>query len=203
MNFRYIPNTFRKEAIENTHLSNDEFLKYQVKYRESFEAYLQQLYDFSQIDKMISNFALPIPEVQDREYNFYHKYSTLGSKYIFLRNNVHIERLTKEERLEIERTITKGELLSLAFLNQTCERVLFEEGDFVLVGPTSLENQVPSKSLVFEFAYDQKSCISIEQVVAIKKQIEELTSLVKNSMQRYIRMPIVFHVYKAIPDLYK
>ena len=80
MQYKYIPNSIK--IIDN--ISYDDFLKLQIKYRESLEALIKKYVSFEEVDKIIENLNFSIPLIQDQEYNFYHKFSTLGSKYVFI-----------------------------------------------------------------------------------------------------------------------
>ena len=97
MEYIYIPDSYNNNLMKEKFKNEEEFLNTQVLYRQKFESILEQYIDFNLIDRVIKNKNINIPTIEDTKYNFYHKYSTLNSKYIFLRNNFDVENLTKEE----------------------------------------------------------------------------------------------------------
>ena len=64
------------------------------------------------------------------------------------------------------------------------------------------ENLVNSKTIVFEFAYDQKKCESIEQLKIINEAIDEIFALIEKQNKENINMPVSFIKYHMIPDLF-
>ena len=198
MKYQYLPDSYNWELLDKKGINIDEFLRLQKKYRTGLENVLKKFIDFEEIDRKIEQDGLDIPVVLDEEQNFYRRFSTLNSKYVFLRNNFHVENLTKEE---IEKLANDQEV-SIEFLNQTLSRVIFEEGDYTLFGPSSKKELVNSKSIIFEFAFDQKKCKEFEQLMRIENTYENIFDKLEESLKPNLNMPISFHVYRAIPDLF-
>lgn len=203
MKYQCIPDTYNKRKIEEKGFSDLEFENLQKKYIESFEKWLMQKIDLSNINQCIANCKSSIPVMEDKEYNIYHKNSSLGNDYLYLRNNVHIENLSEQELSELYNSILAEESLAEEFLHKTIAKVLYENGDATYYGIPSPESEVPSKSIVLEFAYDQKKCNSIEQVINIRNSFAEIQKEIIESNRNNSDFPIFLLMYNGIPDLFR
>lgn len=191
MNYIFIP-----EISNKSDFSDKEFLSYQIMYKQHIEKILSLIINASFVDQYIINNNLSIPTVDDDEYNFYHKYSLLGSKYLFLRNNIHIERLNKEELEELKNNPSSD------FFKRTFKTVLFEsDNSFTYFGSPLRKNEVKPNSLVFEFAYDLKKATSMKQIKDINNLLLFINKYVSELSQK-IGISISLLEYNAIPDLY-
>lgn len=199
MKYKYISDIYNYEEIKN--IDEDLFLKLQIKYKQSMESILKKIFDFSEIDDILNELEFRVPIPQDEEYNFYRKFSILGSKYVYLRNNIHIERLSREEVLEIIKSLNNDEYLNVDFINKTFKRVLFENSNSTFYGIPEYSSLVESKSLVFEFAYDQVGCKEIKQINDINQKFKEMFEMLKRTFSKK-NIPISLIIYNSIPDLY-
>ena len=197
MKYIFIPDSIDKEKKEKLGMSAQDFLQCQILYKQLFEKLIFSTINASRIDDLIHKNHYNIPIVEDSGYNFYHKYSKLGSKYLFLRNNIHIERLTLEEINELKNQPGKE------FFNKTYSRVLFESlnSTSTFFGNPSLETKVLSNSLVFEFAYDLRKIRDMNDYNSIND--------ISNAIQDYLKkisiksgLNISYLEYSSIPDLY-
>ena len=200
--FKYVPDSYNYEKINKIKLTKEEFLNFQIKYRIDFERILKSIIDFNKIDSYIESFAYNIPIIDDEDYNFYRKFSTLGSKYIYIRNNIHIENLSIEEINIIDVSIKNNKLLDYTFLLATFKKVFYEEGDFSMFGVPISKNIVNSKSLVFEFAYDQLRFMNVSQHKFIDKTKEQLEVLLMKSINKVINTNVSLISYNGIRDVY-
>ena len=198
MKYMYFPNSYDENLKMSKFKDDNEFLSAQIQYKMMFEKIIDSYITSSKIDASINSYNIDIPVVDDRIYNFYHRYSKLQSKYVYVRNNYHVENLSQEEidLLLHQEEITKD------FFDKTLERVLFENGDKTFFGPAVDSNLVKSKSIVFEFAYDQKKCTSVEQLITIENVIYRVSQYIENCLKSKINIPVSFITYKAIPDIY-
>lgn len=199
MEYIYIPDSYNNSMIESKFKDREEFLSLQVLYRKYLESLLSSFVDFQKIDLYIQQKQVVIPRVKDEKYNFYHKYSNLGSEYLFLRNNFHVENLSPEEIVLLKHPSTAN---NVDFIRQTLSRVIFEEGDFTFFGPPTNSTEVKSKSIVFEFAYNQTECVDLKQLKAIEEITKEVFAQLTEYMKKFFNLPVSFLVYKSIPDLY-
>ncbi len=199
--YKYNPNTYDEERIRNLGIEKETFQRYQIKYRESIEHLFKKFYDFNKINQIFSN--INAPKVNDKEYNFYHKFSILENDYLFFRNNYHIEKLNKEEIKTIKAYIFDDICLPDSFIMKTANRVLFESGDIATFNYITSDNQVPAKSFVFEFAYNLNQCETLEQIKNINKTISNISEELKEIFSSKLEVPLSFVVYTANPDIYK
>ena len=200
--YKFYPNSYNYTLIKDKGISLEHFLKLQIKYRNDFEKLLMGVFDFKKIDDYIDSFEKKIPIVNDLKYNFYHKFSLLGSKYIYFRNNIHIENLSLNEIEIINASIINDVDLDSKFLLETYSKVLYEDGDIVMFGIPLEKNGVSSKSLVFEFTYNQKEFSSVEQYNFVNEIVNVLLKSLRNSIKGVINTDISIICYNAIPDIY-
>ena len=192
---QYIPDTYTKD----TRLDDNTFLELQFKYREGFSKYLSSIFNFNTIDEEISKYGVDIPTIEDNDYNFYHKNSKLGSNYLYLRNNIHIERLSDEEL----KRLLDDDQTDLSLYVDTFEKVLYEDGDLVSYGiyPNDM-NTKSAKALVFEFAYDQRKLKSVDEIVKIKHCYDDIFSFINDKLNEK-NINSDFLVYRCIPEIFK
>lgn len=199
MEYVYSPDSYNYNLINEKFKSNQEFVELQIAYRTGLEKLLKEVIDFKEIEAYILNSGVDVPKVNDKEYNFYHKYSTLESDYLFLRNNFHVENLSKEE-LDNLRNSSKCDL---DFFKKTLNNVIFEAGDATFFGIPVPTNLVKSKSIVFEFAYNQLECETIEQLVKIQGISDNIFKVLESRIRNNLNLDSSFVVYQAVVDYYK
>ena len=192
---QYIPDTY----LDDTRVDYDTFLELQFKYRKGVINYLSSIFNFKSIDEEISKYDVDIPIVEDTDYNFYHKNSNIGSNYLYLRNNIHIERLNDEEL----KKLLNEKITDLSFFKDTFERVLYEDGDMTSYGiyPNDA-NTKKSKALVFEFAYDQRKLKSVDELLKIRKCYNDVFSFISDKLNEN-GIESDYLVYECIPELFK
>lgn len=196
MKYTYIPNSYNPELVDSL-FSEDEFVELQKKYRQVLEQIIRKVVDFKQIDKKIKK-VLQVPIIEDTDTNFYHKFSSLQSDYIFLRNNIHIENLSSEELQQLK-TAEIGD----DFIFKTLSKVIFEEGDEAFYGVPVLKNAANCKGLVFEFAYDQMQLLEVKELQIIRSMINEITAYLKKVLQTSFPYPVSVITYNGIPNLFE
>lgn len=202
LEYKFFPDSYNYTLIKNKGINLENFLKLQIKYKNDFEKILIGIIDFKKIDNYIDGFEKKIPIITDHKYNFYHKYSLLGSKYIFFRNNIHIENLSLDEIEVINTSIVNNVSLEYKFLIDTFEKVLYENGDIAMFGIPIESNEVLSQSLVFEFAYNQKEFSTIEQYYFVNNIKDELLRDFNNLINKVIDVDVSVICYNCIPDIY-
>ena len=193
LNMQYIPDTY----IKDDRVDTNTFIELQYKYREGFLKYLSTIINFGEIDEEISKYDVEIPTIDDQEYNFYHHDSLIGSNYLYLRNNIHLERLDDEE---LKRLVSGEE--DVKYYADTYKKVLYEDGDSISYGiyPDD-SNTVKSKAIIFEFAYDQTKTKSIEDLLKTKKCYENIFSIINEKLGEN-NIETDFLVYKGIPKIF-
>ncbi len=196
--YTYIPDTYNYNNIDIKFENMDSFIRYQEKYKTKFEEYLYKLINFNELDSFIKNQDVNIPRVLDDTYNFYHNNSGLKSSYIFMRNNIHLERLSEEDlKILINNDKIDDEYFSRTFID-----VLHEEGDGCFFGTPIDRNLVPSDSIVLEFAYNINKCDDLEQLSKIEEIIDYSFDFLKTEFASKSNIKVSFIVYDAIRDIF-
>lgn len=201
-NYKYIPDSYNYELLNSANISLDSALTLQIKYRNDFEKLLLNIIDFKSVDDYIKSYNFQIPAIEDLDYNFYHKFSILGSAFVFLRNNIHIENLSEKELEVIRDAIANDTDLSFSFLNDTFRKVLFENAKNVMFGIPLKENIVSGNSIVFEFAYKQRSFTSVKQYDFVKKIVPVIHKSIENSIKKILNVDVSFIQYNGITNIY-
>ena len=200
MKYEYVPNTIRYEKLN---MSYNNYLEAQILYKKGFEKILSSIYDFSNIDDFINNSNLKIPVVYDNNTNFYRNFSSLNSKYIYLRNNIHIENLTIDELNYMNDCLINKIEMDEKFLLNTFSKVLFE-GDFnIKINKNSNNDFVYGNSLIFELAYDAKKCEMLDEVVFLEKNKDMLYHMFSDLISSKLNVNVELHLYDAIPELFE
>lgn len=196
--FKYVPDTYNYKLIKEKFIDEQQFLQCQVTYKKQFESFLCKYINFNQIEKYIQSMNFDIPRVKDEDYNFYHKFSNIGSNYIYLRNNYHVENLDNDEIQEL----LQGEKLNDDYFGKTLKKVLFEKGNSTFMGTPMDETNVQSQSIIFEFAFNQKECTSVEQLKKIKEVSKECFKMIGTCINEKFDISVSYLIYNAIPDIF-
>lgn len=196
MNYKFLPDSVKFDDSIPLNYSLDEFLELQISYKQSFEKILKGIVDFADFDNWIKSNINDLPIVNDKEANFYRKFSTLGSDYVYLRNNIHIEKLDFKELDELRSNVNKD------FLLRTYKKVLFEDGDYTFFGPATDMDLVASKSLVFEFAFDAKECATLDKSNFFNHYKENILEFIAKPIADALNCDVSLHRYSAIPELF-
>lgn len=201
MKYKYVPDSYDMEALEKKNISYNEFLNMQVKYRQSFEKLLKKYLNFKQLDTILNKIGFEIPTIQDIDYNFYHKFSTLNSNYFFLRNNIHIENLSADEMQTLMSLLLDNTEIDEQFILKTFQKVLFEDVASTFYGIPVDTNLVSGKTLIFEFAYNEQKC-SLEQSKEINQLYLKLKIAIENVLKKCINCPIDFIINDGFENIY-
>ena len=193
---KYIPNTYNYSLIKSKFADIEEFYNYQKIYKLHFEQLFKKILKIDELEKSILDYHINIPYLDDSEYNFYHKSSGLGSHYIYIRNNYHIENLDNNE-LEV----LKSKNINESFIYNTYQKVLYEKNVNTFFGVPSPNTEVNSRSIIIEFAFDQKKCLSLKELKNIEKLIKEIFEKIQQNINN--KFSLSFLVYNAIPDIFK
>ena len=195
MIYKYSPNSIDYKLLKEKNIKMEEFLQLQIKYRENFESFLKKLVSFESFDKLVEKENINLPPLEKDTKNFYYKFSTLNSKYLFLRNNIHIERLDEKDLKILQKRVLDGKELDTNFILKTFKVVLFESGDQAMFGVPLLKNLVNSKSLIFELAYDDKFCTVMES-----KKVREFYDKISNSLKNFLEDALKIEVNFILND---
>ena len=85
----YLPDNYNWDVIGKKFSDREEFVRLQKKYRTALEKYLDKKVHLRRIEKKIARSGVQIPDVGDRDYNFYHQTEVLQSGCLFVRESVN------------------------------------------------------------------------------------------------------------------
>lgn len=81
---------------------NSKYFNIQKNYKVLFEKYIAETLDLKKYDDLLANSDLKIDSCMPYRMDYYQKNSTLDLKYIYIKNNLHIEKLAKEDLDSLE-----------------------------------------------------------------------------------------------------
>ena len=195
----YLPDNYNWDVIGKKFSDREEFVRLQKKYRTALEKYLDKKVHLRRIEKKIARSGVQIPDVADRDYNFYHQTEVLQSGCLFVRNNIYIERLSEED-LEY---LAEARELKTGFIERTFPDIIYEyKGGYTIIGTPILENEVLCESVYMEFAFDQTGCENLEQHYAVEDLAEKIREMLTAGFQK-ARIPMSFLIYDRIPDYFQ
>lgn len=197
MNYSFIPDTFNYNLASTKFSNLEAFIQCQINYKMKFEQFISRYINFEQVQNYINSQNVSIPKMCDEDYNFYHKYSNVGSSYIYIRNNYHVENLSE---VEIQKLINND--VNDDFFRDTFRKVIFEKGEKIFFGVPLDENLVKSQSIIFEFAYNQLKCETVEQFNNIVKIINESFRILEKSLFEHLNLQSSLIIYNGIPDIF-
>jgi hypothetical protein len=182
---------------------SEEYLSLQAEYKVAFYAHLDALADISQYDDALSGSSHNFSAVPPDEQSVYQKYGSYGNKYIFLRNNFHIERLGADD---LDALKTGGDLSEIvARTYKDVIAVLYDGGgnDFIAIyesGAMSGASEAPNNALVIGIAYnwdfdDSGKLVSLDDEKAKEAQVHELKLKIENDISTLLGIPATVFVY--------
>lgn len=164
------PNIREECNIKNNEEMNNYLAVYNV-YSDLLIQFLIKKYHLLDADKELEKRIDSFPEVPSSEKDLYQHLSEGYLKYFYLRNNIYIERLTKEQLNYLFSIYQSGNLKLNSqyekFINDTYLKVILEneneKGVNVNYGPDNLKYYKPSNSIVIGVRYNQFQNISNDE----------------------------------------
>ena len=98
----------KEKGLTKTDEFNEKYLYLQALYRANLESYLLEVLDLQETDEFLKSSELEFVTKKEEEKDVYERYSTMDLTFIYLRNNLHIEYLTKEEIALLEKHLMEG-----------------------------------------------------------------------------------------------
>ena len=192
---RYLPDTIDFKKIIEKFKSESIYNDYQFKYKNCIEEIMNAFVDFDSVNKIIDSIDIKLKTIDDYDYNIYHKHSLLESKYIFIRNNIHVENLSDEDL-----KVLKSSSINEEFIKRTLSSVLHEEDTFLPYGgdPNNLKF---TGGLIIEFAYDSTS-LSKDDKKKIADYIEKVFIKISEGMKE-LDIVANYTIYDKDPDYFR
>ena len=158
------PNTGNIDLNKLNSAELNNYIELYCKYRQLFTEFLIKKLNLKEYDNIIGNSNLNIPVTPEENMDIYQYFSSNILKYVYVRNNIYIERLTQEE-IEYLKKIDSLEIGNntdvLNFINSTYKKVIFEdvsknkEKHTIMFGPDSKDYLSSNYSVVIGLRYDE------------------------------------------------
>lgn len=117
-------------------MPNEKYYILLNRYKSFFEQFLKEQLPLEEIDQNMKESKLDFRPVKKKDQDFYQRTSGMGLTYIYLRNNLYVEKLMEDELSfleEHEEYVAEVE----KFLSETCERVMnpYDKAQMMFYGP--------------------------------------------------------------------
>lgn len=126
------------------------------KYKVFLEQYLKEKLCLDLIDSNLEKSNLNFETIKEEEMDFYQKTSTMGLKYIYLRNNIYIEHLSSEDIIFLKDQ-SEYNKATIEFIERTCINVInpYQEKQIIFYGPENKNFICDSTDIVLGIRYDE------------------------------------------------
>ncbi|ALU13057.1 hypothetical protein ACH52_0225 [Eubacterium limosum] len=212
----YIPLTYydftqaKQKGLTGSNGFSEKYLKLQIVYKYGLMQYLSDMLMLEEYEKEMAESPLRFLPCPENEQSVYQKYSMTGFKYIYLRNNLYIEKLESEDLQILEECAEKETYNSDALLELTArtgrevitnEDPAVDAEDFYLIygNRVSGVKSAPNNAVVLEIAtgsaFDENgNYISLENeqkkdaaIIALKRQM-------LSEMEGILEMPVAVFI---------
>lgn len=138
---------------------SDEYILLQKQYKKIFCQYLMENLDIAKYDKELADNALKFIPKPEKKQKIEQKFSSVGLKYIYLRNVIYIEKLTIEDLDLLRKSINSSEKDIFDKLNEMVKRTYLdviainkEEKNLKIIYDNDTVNKVPNNAIVFKIS---------------------------------------------------
>ncbi len=155
---------FKESIIANMDsIAKESFLYYSSVYRHLLNLFILKRTNIKKFDELVRDSKLNFVTVNTENQDFYQYFMNDELLYFYIRNNVHIENLSREELQELESLGTNGyESLTdklEQFIEKTYKKVIREnvpvENNTINYGPASFNYMAAVDSIVIGMRYDE------------------------------------------------
>lgn len=167
-------------------------------YRELFTEYIIGKLGLGEFDKEIANSGYNFKPVDEENMDIYQYFSSEKLKYFFIRNNIYLEKLTKEEAEFFRKRLREGnrnlDTEAEKMVERTYRKVILEdvlqngEKCRVLFGPDSSSFLSDNSKIVIGFRYDEFYNKGIDDDVwfdRFMRQTEFINSIVSKMKESF------------------
>jgi len=154
------PNAINYDLLKEKGLGdtepNERYFKLVNNYKSIFETYLKDILPLEQIDKNMKESKLKFMPIKEENMDYYQITSTMGLSYIYLRNDLHVEKLNTED-LDYLENITSLDDESKNFISRTYKKVInpYNESQTIFYGPENGKFLCDSNDIVIGIRYDE------------------------------------------------
>lgn len=200
----------QKEICDNK--INDKYLKIYIIYKYGLELYLNKLLDIKKYDLLLQNSNLYFDETKEKD--FYQYYNTLDTKYFYLRNDLHIERLEQndiEKILSLDLNNNISDLITL--ISKTYQKIIkkyenYDDDIYVTYSINDSSLDVMNSGIVFGLHYDAYSDIHnlndkweenhLKQMSLIYDTIDKMEKEMTDKLKRQVKV-LIYNTPGIIP----
>lgn len=143
---------------------NEEYINLYNKYRMLLTKYFIKKLRLKLYDELIENSGLNFKPVDIEKQDLYQYFSSDNLKYVYIRNNVYIDRLTDEEKQKLN-TLSYGDnelsKIDELFIEETYKKVIFEDKlennkkTMTFFGPRTSSFMIGNDYVVIGIRYDK------------------------------------------------
>lgn len=142
-----------KEYFDSMSLESQEnYLKLYKLYNNLLVQYLIKKYDLNLYDKMIQNSKRNFKKVDTNDMDIYQYVSSKYLDYLYIRNNIYIEKLSQEELLYLSSTKELLDSNNEQFIEKTYKKVIFEN-EYTMYGPDNSKYLKKPNTLIIGLRY--------------------------------------------------
>ena len=161
-----IPNS---SSVNLDNLSENEKMEYILLYnlyRKLFTEYIIEQLNLNYYDEKMKNSGCEFRTVSEENMDIYQHFSSERLKYFYIRNNIYIEKLTREQLDFFRKKLKDGETKKV--IEETYRKVILEdfskngEKGYVLFGPDNTYFLANNDSIIIGIRYDQASKSEID-----------------------------------------
>lgn len=228
MNFKHLneqdlKTTFPKNGTISLNQMTDEqkekYISLYCLYRKLFTEYIIQKLDLQKYEKEIEESGLNFLANKTEDMDIYQYFSSEILKYVYIRNNIYIEKLNDEEKAFLQKKIeeNKQELDKEAeqFIEKTYQKLIFEDITkdnklyIIQYGPDSRNFFAQNNSVVIGIRYDEFEYNGLDDETWDKlhdKQLIYLDSLIekmKKELETKLPVPIAIIEYDQFSVNYR
>ena len=171
---------------------NNEYFKLLNKYKKLFEEYLKEKLPLELIDDNMKKSDLKFVPIKKDDMDFYQITSTMGHSYIYLRNNLYIEKLSKED-LEYLSKKDKLDDDAKEFIKRTYLTVINpyenDEKRIIFYGPENEKHLCDSTDVVLGIRYNEFETNGMSDEDFQKNFLEQLRLIAQVSTLLEIASP--------------
>jgi hypothetical protein len=211
-NAELMPNSYDFELAREKGLIGAEnaltmdYIELQNDYKVAFFEYLDTEIRISGYDKALQQHIYGFVAADREDMTIYQLYGSFGNKFIFLRNNFHIERLSKEDLSILRLPRSRNALRDMAARTyKDIIAVVYEDGspsfDAIYdTGAMSGVNSAPNDALVLGLRYewefdDDGALVSMENERQKEAYTAELAAEIADAITEQLGIPGTVFVY--------
>ena len=175
-------------------LEKEDYLRKYILYMKFLIEYLIKKTEIKKYDNLLKEDSHNFISIKYKDMDIYQRLASNYLKYFYIRNNLHLDRLTKEENLYLNKKDNIFDDKACEFIENTFKKVIFEDFDDYLInyGVIAKGTLAPSNALVIGVRYDEFNLNGMsdvewdlnyqEQTKILNKIVETLESNIKNSL---------------------